>query len=203
VFEAGMVAGISAGIFSGVAPAHATEAPLPPSTIADAARSAGLPCVPAVAVAEAESDGVPDAVGPMHEEGLWQLYPGAWGSLLATGDPSDPYMNARMAGTVLDAQGWAAWSTYGGARYRAALPTARAVCGRHASETSAAQVGAGRHERHTHARTVRVAPGDTLGDLAARLDVPGGARALFDANRDVLTDPDLIHPGDVLTIPRS
>jgi len=46
-----------------------------------------------------------------------------------------------------------------------------------------------------------VAAGDTLAGIAAALDVPGGWPALYAANRRVIgPDPDIIHPGTVLTI---
>jgi len=49
-----------------------------------------------------------------------------------------------------------------------------------------------------------VAAGDTLAGIAAALDVPGGWPALYAANRRVIgPDPDVIHPGTVLTIPPS
>lgn len=57
--------------------------------------------------------------------------------------------------------------------------------------------------------TVLVRPGDTLWDLAAaRLPLSAGlaevasaTQALFDANRDQLSDPDLIRPGQRLRLP--
>jgi LysM repeat protein len=46
-----------------------------------------------------------------------------------------------------------------------------------------------------------VAAGDTLAGIAAALDVPGGWPALYAANRHVIgPDPDVIHPGTVLSI---
>jgi LysM repeat protein len=46
-----------------------------------------------------------------------------------------------------------------------------------------------------------VAAGDTLSGIAAALAVPGGWPALYTANRRVIgPDPDVIHPGTVLTI---
>jgi LysM repeat protein len=46
-----------------------------------------------------------------------------------------------------------------------------------------------------------VAAGDTLAGIAAALDVRGGWPALYAANRRVIgPDPDVIHPGTVLTI---
>jgi LysM repeat protein len=49
-----------------------------------------------------------------------------------------------------------------------------------------------------------VAAGDTLSGIAARLAVSGGWPALYAANRQAIgPDPDVIHAGSVLTIPRA
>jgi LysM repeat protein len=48
-----------------------------------------------------------------------------------------------------------------------------------------------------------VAAGDTLSGIAAALTVRGGWPALYAANRRVIgPDPNMIHPGTVLTVPR-
>jgi nucleoid-associated protein YgaU len=47
-----------------------------------------------------------------------------------------------------------------------------------------------------------VVKGDTLGKIAERLlGKAGRYTEIFEANRDQLDNPDLIHPGQVLTIP--
>ncbi|QBI20135.1 LysM peptidoglycan-binding domain-containing protein [Egibacter rhizosphaerae] len=48
-----------------------------------------------------------------------------------------------------------------------------------------------------------VQPGDTLSGIAAseQLYAGSGGEPIFEANRDILADPDLIHPGQVLRIP--
>jgi nucleoid-associated protein YgaU len=46
-----------------------------------------------------------------------------------------------------------------------------------------------------------VAKGDTLSEIAGRYDGVTW-REIWEANRDQLDDPDLIHPGQVLKIPR-
>lgn len=48
-----------------------------------------------------------------------------------------------------------------------------------------------------------VQPGDTLSAIAASetLYAGSGWQPIFEANRDILADPDLIHPGQVLRIP--
>lgn len=50
--------------------------------------------------------------------------------------------------------------------------------------------------------TYEVVPGDTLSLIAQRLGVPGGYKAIADANVDVIYDVNLIFPGQVLTIPQ-
>lgn len=50
--------------------------------------------------------------------------------------------------------------------------------------------------------TYQVVPGDTLSLIAQRLGVPGGYKAIADANVDVIYDVNLIFPGQVLTIPQ-
>ncbi len=46
-----------------------------------------------------------------------------------------------------------------------------------------------------------VVPGDTLSQIASRADLRGGFQLLFDANRDVLSSPNVIEVGQELKIP--
>ncbi len=48
--------------------------------------------------------------------------------------------------------------------------------------------------------TYRVRSGDTLAQIASRLDVDGGWRALYRANDDRVSDPNLINVGQVLRV---
>jgi nucleoid-associated protein YgaU len=51
-------------------------------------------------------------------------------------------------------------------------------------------------------RTVTVKSGDSLSKIAKReLGDADKWHAIFDANRDKIKDPDLIHPGQVLNLP--
>lgn len=51
-------------------------------------------------------------------------------------------------------------------------------------------------------RTVTVKEGDSLSKIAKReLGDANKWHAIFEANRDKIKDPDLIHPGQVLTLP--
>jgi nucleoid-associated protein YgaU len=52
------------------------------------------------------------------------------------------------------------------------------------------------------ARTVTVKEGDSLSKIAKReLGDANKWHAIFDANKDKIKNPDLIHPGQVLTLP--
>lgn len=49
------------------------------------------------------------------------------------------------------------------------------------------------------AHTYTVEPGDNLSKIAAKYGITW--KEIFDANRDILKNPDLIHPGQELKIP--
>ena len=52
------------------------------------------------------------------------------------------------------------------------------------------------------ARTYTVVAGDSLSKIAKReLGDANKWKAIYEANRDKITNPDLIHPGQVLTLP--
>src|SRR5262249_1426642 len=51
-------------------------------------------------------------------------------------------------------------------------------------------------------RTYTVAAGDSLSKIAKKFYGDGGQwKRIFEANREIIKNPDLIHPGQVLTIP--
>jgi nucleoid-associated protein YgaU len=51
-------------------------------------------------------------------------------------------------------------------------------------------------------RTITVQPGDSLSKIAKReLGDANKWHAIFEANRDKIKNPDLIYPGEVLTLP--
>ena len=45
-----------------------------------------------------------------------------------------------------------------------------------------------------------VAPGDTLGKIAKRFNVPGGWKAVADRNADVLSNPHVLKVGQQLDV---
>ena len=53
-------------------------------------------------------------------------------------------------------------------------------------------------------RTVTVQAGDSLSKIAKReLGDANKWHAIYEANKDTIKNPDLIHPGDVLTLPNA
>ena len=70
---------------------------------------------------------------------------------------------------------------------------------RSGSSTTAPQPGGA---PASSARTYTVTPGDSLSKIAKR-EYGDAAKwpVIFEANRDKIKDPDLIHPGQVLTLP--
>jgi len=73
------------------------------------------------------------------------------------------------------------------------------------AETAAAQsgqMGAAPAQGGSAARTYTVVAGDTLSAIAEReYGAANRWKAIFEANRDQLDDPDRIQPGQVLTLP--
>jgi nucleoid-associated protein YgaU len=71
-----------------------------------------------------------------------------------------------------------------------------------AAATAAAGAGAGAGAQATAGRTYTVQAGDTLSGIAKQhLGDASKYTKIFEANRDVLSDPDKIKPGQVLKLP--
>lgn len=115
---AASVIGTSAGLFLTAAPASA--ATISDTTIAQAAKNAGLPSCRGislstwVAVALAESGGNTTARATVGEDsrGLWQINMRAHSSWVGSRNLYDPATNAWAAKRVCDSQGIRAWSAY-------------------------------------------------------------------------------------------
>jgi len=123
-------------------------------------------------------DGVLKTDFPAWLAPLWARYGFAWGGAYR-GKHKDP-MHLEFMGSPEDADD----KTSAAARELAGAPPPLAVAPR----------GPG-PELYTVKR------GDTLAQIARRLHLPGGWRALYELNRDVIDDPELIFPGQVLKLP--
>ena len=82
------------------------------------------------------------------------------------------------------------------------MPDAKNPGDRPAADFSDVQSGSSSSAPADQPQTYTVQSGDNLSKIAKQ--VYGDANkwhAIFDANRDKIKNPDLIHPGDVLTLP--
>jgi LysM repeat protein len=108
----------------------------------------------------------------------------------------------RVAEKVLDSQGPQAWPSCGpkaGLSRDSAAPDLSTDSGKHAkpraAKSSKKDGGSKSATRYT------VVTGDNLSAIAREHDVKGGWPTLYDANRKTVgSDPDLIHPGQRLTL---
>lgn len=120
------------------------------------------------AIAFAESDNIPDKHNPIPPDdsyGLWQINMiGAMGpsrrktfGITSNDQLLNPFVNAAAARIVFNEQGFNAWSTYGGAKYRLALSKAKAAT---ADTSSITQGGGGWDWNKTLAQNLGLLGGD-------------------------------------------
>lgn len=151
-----------------------------------------------------------DAIAQCESGGNWSIDTGngyygglqfslsTWRANGGVGNPADATREEQIAVAerVLISQGIDAWP----------------VCGKHAKDgvrpapTKPAKSASPATPSAPPASTgsmplYTVAPGDTLWSIAASHHVPGGWARVFEANRDAITDPDLIQVGQSLRIP--
>ena len=145
-----------------------------------------------------------------------------WAAYGGTGSPANASKAEQIAVAekVLAGQGWKAWPACsaklgltgggGGAAAPAAVaarPAPAAVTPAPAAPPApAARPSAPAPARHAapvqlSGKTYTVASGDTLAKIAAQLSVPGGWESLADANANIISNPNLIFPGQVLQLP--
>ncbi|MCW2676907.1 MAG: hypothetical protein JWR70_1947 [Modestobacter sp.] len=133
-------------------------------------------------------------------------------------DLATPAQQAAVAEKVLAGQGIGAWPVCGkhltgGTTTVAPAPAPASPAPRHASPQTAppaqqaAPATAPRHAapepaapQHTAAGTYVVTSGDTLSGIAASHGVAGGWQALWQDNRNIVANPDLIIPGEKLAV---
>ncbi|OLT17453.1 transglycosylase [Pseudonocardia sp. CNS-139] len=128
-----------------------------------------------------------------------QFNPRTW---RAHGGQGMPHQASReqqiaVAERVLASQGWNAWPSCSrkmGLRGHSASPASARV----AAATPAPAVAAVAVTKNGADYTV--AAGDTLSRIAAAQNVPGGWQALFERNRDVLSNPNVLKVGQQLDL---
>lgn len=143
------------------------------------------------------------AGGLQFSQSTWRAYGGSGSAHRASRAEQ-----IAVAERTLAAQGWGAWpscSRKAGVRGASANPSKGVV--RKAAQSAAKSAAPAKRTAAAAApRPVKngadytVAKGDTLGRLAERFDVPGGWKAVWDRNSDVLSSPDVLRVGQQLDL---
>jgi LysM repeat protein len=148
--------------------------------------------------------------------GTWSAYHG--GKYASRADKASRLEQIEVARRVLASQGAGAWPVCGpradltrssGHATHAALPkvagtTVKAKPKATKVHAVTAHKKAAKHpakKSATHRKKYTVRSGDTLSKIATRLHVHGGWKALFKANRKHISNANVIHVGQVLTLP--
>lgn len=155
------------------------------------------------AIIHCESRGDPRAQNPRSTaSGLFQFLDSTWRSLGGSGSASDHSAaeQYRMAEKLYARAGTAPWN----ASKACWGPRLAAGTGRHASGQPAPKHAKSEPARHAATPASSdggyvVQPGDTLSGIAARHGLAWPR--LFELNRDVVEDPDMIFPGESLRLP--
>jgi resuscitation-promoting factor RpfA len=187
------------------------------SVVAPAAQAA--PSVNWDAIAQCESSGNWAANTGNGFSGGLQFTPSTWKAFGGTGSAHNASREEQIAVAerVLDGQGIGAWPVCG---KKGGTPSSGSSGSSESSQSStkasqkASQKAAKKTEKTSsstgtssgkHAATgaggYTVRAGDTLSSIAGAQGVSGGWRSLADANPDLATSPDLIFPGQSLTLP--
>jgi resuscitation-promoting factor RpfA len=134
--------------------------------------------------------------GLQFNRGTWRAYGG-------TGSPhtASRAEQIAVAERTLAAQGWNAWpscSRKTGVRGHSAS-AGKAVAPKAAAPKTAAPAAPVALAAKNGA-DYTVAKGDTLGKIAQRFDLPGGWKAVYNRNADVLGSPDVLRVGQQLDL---
>lgn len=142
-----------------------------------------------------------------------QFTPSTWAAYGGAGSPTTASRDQQIAVAerVLAGQGWGAWpacsaklglSGTAGANPTPIQPQSTQIQQAPVQQAPVKQAPA-RHaaEVAVSGQTYTVVAGDTLSDIAQKLNVQGGWAALADANSNTISDPNLIFPGMELKLP--
>jgi nucleoid-associated protein YgaU len=161
-----------------------------------------------------------DAVAQCESSGNWaantgngffgglQFTQSTWKAFGGSGSPQGASREAQIAVAerVLDGQGIKAWPVCGSHGLGGHTRNVGTSTGSSSStgHRSTATTSGGTHRSTAPGRGsggYTVVPGDTLSSIASSHGVDGGWRALAAANQGVSTNPDMIMPGQHLTMP--
>jgi LysM repeat protein len=122
--------------------------------------------------------------GLQFSQSTWEEYGGL--EFAARADLATKEQQIIVAERVLEGQGIGAWPT----------------CGKYLTESQPAAEPAAEPAAQAPAAsgTYTVQPGDTLSSIAAAQGVEGGWEALYDMNRDRISDPNRIYVGQELVV---
>ena len=151
--------------------------------------------------------------GLQFSRGTWLAYGG--GQYAPTANQASRSQQIAVAERTLSGQGIGAWPTCGkrggsSTSYKPQGETGNTAGSSERATRSERRSTPARQERTTTrverssapagGKTYVVRSGDTLGKIAAAQGVDGGWKALYAANRSVVENPDLIFPGERLTV---
>lgn len=139
--------------------------------------------------------------GLQFSQSTWEAYGGL--NYAARADLASPSEQIAVAEKTLQAQGWGAWPSCSaelGLTGVSTTPEGGSAPSGSASASSETSSGSGGASTSSGGGYT-VKSGDTLSTIASSLGVSGGWNALFEANSDVVSDPNMIYPGQQLSVP--
>ena len=170
--------------------------------------------------ANAADDATWDALAECESGGNWSINTGngyygglqftleTWAANGGTGNPADASREQQIAiaENVLATQGWGAWpacSAQIGATGEAEPSAPMSGEPEQAPEQAAPEEAAPEPPAavETNVETYEIQEGDTLSEIAEAQGIENGWEAIFEANQDTLSNPDVIQAGDSLILP--
>jgi LysM repeat protein len=153
--------------------------------------------------------------GVQFSASTWQAYGGT--QYAARADLATREQQIAVAGRVLASQGPGAWPScsrttgwHNGAGGSATPRKAAVATPKKVTKKAAPAAAAPRQAATPRPASAPVAPkngtdytvqsGDTLSEIAQQFNVPGGWTAVFNRNRDIISDPNLIYPGQQIDV---
>lgn len=136
--------------------------------------------------------------GVQFSQSTWEGYGGA--AYAPRPDLATREQQIAIAERTLAGQGWNAWPSCSARIGARGSGDAGATSGhtRPASNRHGKRAAAIRHEKTGAEHVVR--PGESLCEIAIQHHVPGGWRGIFDRNRELISDPNIIYPGQQLDL---